>query len=63
MIFQRWPSTCYLEQNKKHQSEKIPDNVCYILKLETHEFIFRLHWRPDQSNLKKKKLYSSFLHH
>ena len=36
-----------------YQSEKIPGNACYILKLENQEFIFRLHWRPDQSNFEK----------
>ena len=36
-----------------NQSKKIPGNICYVLKLENQGFIFRLHWRPDQSNFEK----------
>ena len=44
-----------------NQSEKIPGNPCYILKLENQELIFRLQWRPDQSNFEEKIAFENFL--
>ena len=57
MIFQRWPSTHYLKQGKKHFKSINPKKylVTYVtyLSWKIKEFIFSLHWAPDQSNFEK----------